>query len=48
MQSGWDAFIASVQRPPAQTRLKALVEKGLQRAGDIERNLARHTAMYKQ
>ena len=48
MQPGWDAFIASVQRPAAQARLKALVEKGLQRVGNIERNLGHYTATYKQ
>jgi enoyl-CoA hydratase/carnithine racemase len=48
MQPGWDAFIASVQRPAAQARLRTLVEKGLQRAGDVERNLGRYTATYKQ
>ena len=48
MQPGWDAFISSVQRPAAQVRLRTLVEKGLQRAGDVERNLGRYTATYKQ
>ncbi len=47
MQPGWDAFIESVQRPAAQNRLKALVQKGLQQPGDVERNLGRHTAAYK-
>ncbi len=47
MQPGWDAFIASVQRPAAQARVKALVSKGLQQPGDVERNLGRHTAAFK-
>jgi enoyl-CoA hydratase/carnithine racemase len=48
MQPGWDAFITSVQRPAAQARVKALVEKGLQQPGDIERNLGRYTAQYRE
>lgn len=48
MQPGWDAFISSVQRPAAQARLRTLVEEGLQRAGDVERNLGHYTATYKQ
>jgi enoyl-CoA hydratase/carnithine racemase len=47
MQPGWDAFIQSVQRPAAQARLQALVKKGLQKPGDVEKNLGRHTAAYK-
>ena len=47
MQPGWDAFIASVQRPAAQARVGALVKKGLQQPGDVETNLGRHTAQYK-
>jgi enoyl-CoA hydratase/carnithine racemase len=47
MQPGWDAFIASVQRPAAQARVGALVKKGLQQPGDVETNLGRHTAEYK-
>jgi enoyl-CoA hydratase/carnithine racemase len=48
MQPGWDAFIASVQRPAAQARVKALFEKGLGRPGDVEANLGRHTARFKR
>ncbi|PSJ43468.1 enoyl-CoA hydratase [Sphingomonas deserti] len=48
MQPGWEAFIESVQRPAAQSRLEALVKKGLQKPGDVERNLGRHTAGYKR
>jgi len=48
MQPGWDAFIASVQRPAAQARLKILVEKGLQQPTDVERQLGRFTAQYRE
>lgn len=48
MQPGWDAFIASVNRPETQLRLKALVDKGLQQPGDAEKNLGRATADYKR
>jgi enoyl-CoA hydratase/carnithine racemase len=48
MQPGWDAFIASVQQPGAQARVKALIAKGLQRPGAVERDLGRHTADYKR
>lgn len=48
MQPGWDAFIASVQRPAAQARVKALFEKGLGQPGDVEANLGRHTARFKR
>jgi enoyl-CoA hydratase/carnithine racemase len=46
MRAGWDAFIASVQRPGAQARLKALIEQGLQQPGDLESNLNQYTARY--
>ena len=46
LQASWDAFIASVQRPAAQARLKALIDKGLQRPSDAERHLGRHLADY--
>lgn len=48
MQPGWDAFITSVQRPAAQSRVKALVEQGLQQPGDVERNLGQYTAKYRE
>ena len=48
MQPGWDAFITSVQRPAAQARLKILVEKGLQRPTEVERELGRFTAQYRE
>ncbi|HEY4940703.1 MAG TPA: enoyl-CoA hydratase/isomerase family protein [Rhizomicrobium sp.] len=46
MQTGWDAFIKSVQRPGAQARLKALIEQGLQQPGDLENNLNQYTARF--
>ncbi len=48
MRSGWDAFITSVQRPPARTRVKALVEKGPQQPGDDKKSLGQHTAKYEE
>jgi len=45
---GWDAFIASVQRPAAQARVRALVTRGLQQAGDLEDHLNQRTADYRE
>jgi len=38
----WDAFIASVQRPAAQARIKALMERGFHKPGDAETHLGRY------
>jgi enoyl-CoA hydratase/carnithine racemase len=38
----WDAFIAAVQRPAAQTRIKALMERGFHKPGDVENRLGYH------
>jgi enoyl-CoA hydratase/carnithine racemase len=38
----WDAFIASVQRPTAQHRIKSLMERGFHRPGDVENRLGFH------
>jgi enoyl-CoA hydratase/carnithine racemase len=46
MQSGWDAFIDSVQRPPAQMRIESLVKRGLQQQGDVENRLGHYTAAF--
>jgi enoyl-CoA hydratase/carnithine racemase len=46
MLAGWAAFIATVQRPPAQARLKALIEQGMQQPGDLEEHLNQYTASY--
>ena len=35
----WDAFIASLERPASQKRIKALMERGFHRAGDVENRL---------
>jgi enoyl-CoA hydratase/carnithine racemase len=35
----WDAFIASLGRPAAQARIKALMERGFHKAGDVENRL---------
>lgn len=48
MRAGWDAFITSVQRPAAQARIGALVERGLQKPGDLEDNLNQRTADYRE
>jgi len=37
--AGWDACMASVKRPAAQERIKALLEQGLQEPGDSENRL---------
>ena len=38
----WDAFIASLERPATQARIKALMARGLHRAGDVENRLGHH------
>jgi enoyl-CoA hydratase/carnithine racemase len=38
----WEAFIASVNRPASQTRIKALMARGLHRVGDVEERLGFH------
>src|SRR5262249_61827189 len=35
----WDAFIAALNRPASQKRIKALMERGLHRHGDVENRL---------
>ena len=39
IRAGWDACMASVKRPAAQERIKALLEQGLQEPGDSEDRL---------
>jgi enoyl-CoA hydratase/carnithine racemase len=39
MRAGWDACMASVNRPTTQQRVKALLEQGLQNPGDAETRL---------
>lgn len=38
----WDAFIASVQRPSTQARIKKLMERGFHKPGDVESRLGHH------
>src|SRR5437868_10073174 len=38
----WDAFIASLGRPAAQGRIKALMARGFHRPGDVESRLGHH------
>ena len=39
IRAGWDACMASVKRPAAQERIRALLERGLQQPGDTENGL---------
>ena len=41
--AGWDACIASMQRPPAQGKIKRLMELGLQKNVDVEARLPHYT-----
>lgn len=38
----WDAFLASVQRPATQARIKALMERGFHKPGDAENRLGHY------
>jgi len=38
----WDAFLASLQRPAAQTRIKKLMEQGFHKPGDVETRLGHY------
>jgi enoyl-CoA hydratase/carnithine racemase len=40
--AGWDACIASLQRPAAQSGIKSLIERGFHRPGDVEQRLGHH------
>jgi enoyl-CoA hydratase/carnithine racemase len=39
IREGWDAFLASARRPAGQSRIKDLLERGLQEPGDAENRL---------
>jgi hypothetical protein len=39
IRAGWDACMASVNRPAAQERIRALLEQGFQEPGDLENRL---------
>jgi len=41
--AGWNACIASMQRPPAQGKIKRLIDLGLQKNADVEARLAYYT-----
>jgi len=41
--AGWDACIASIQRPPAQGKINRLMELGLQKNVDVEARLPYYT-----
>lgn len=38
----WDAFLGSLERPASQIRIKALMERGFHKAGDVENRLGYH------
>ena len=38
----WDACLASIMRPAAQTRIKKLMEGGFHKPGDVENRLGHH------
>jgi enoyl-CoA hydratase/carnithine racemase len=38
----WDAFMGSLMRPAALTRIKALMERGFHKPGDVENRLGHH------
>src|SRR5712664_4669186 len=42
IRAGWDACMASVKRPAAQESIKALLEQGLQKPGDMQNRLGFH------
>lgn len=42
IRAGWDACMASIKRPAAQEKIKALLEQGLQQPGDAEVRLGFH------
>jgi enoyl-CoA hydratase/carnithine racemase len=39
IKAGWDTFLASINRPAAQDRIKTLFERGFQEPGDAETRL---------
>ena len=42
IRAGWDACMASVKRPAAQEKIKALLDQGLQKPGDLQNRLGFH------
>jgi hypothetical protein len=41
----WGAFTASLGRPAAQERLRALFERGFHKPGDVETRLGHHVGL---
>jgi enoyl-CoA hydratase/carnithine racemase len=41
----WDAFLAALARPAAQSRIKSLFERGFHQAGDVESRLGFHVGL---
>jgi enoyl-CoA hydratase/carnithine racemase len=41
----WDACLASIMRPAAQTRIQKLLERGLHKPGDVESRLGYHVGL---
>lgn len=46
IQPEWDAFMTSLARPGTQARLRALMDKGFHKPGDVETRLGHHTAQF--
>lgn len=46
IQPEWDAFMTSLARPGTQARLRALMDKGFHKPGDVENRLGHHTAQF--
>lgn len=42
LAAGWDACMASIKRPAAQERIKALMEQGFHKPGDAENRMGFH------
>jgi enoyl-CoA hydratase/carnithine racemase len=42
LAAGWDACIASLGRPASQASIKALMQRGFHKAGDVENRLGYH------
>ena len=42
MAAGWDACIASVARPATQARIKAFMDLGFHKPGDVENRIGHY------
>jgi enoyl-CoA hydratase/carnithine racemase len=47
IRAGWDACMASVKRPAAQESIKALLDQGLQKPGELEDRLGFYVGQLK-